>query len=287
VRTRIAETVGHVTVPHKVQNWHHAIDRLLKDDEKRREKQLTDRYAMSWNSPLFDTPFQRRRLRILNSLFFATARMNAKSSIYGREAREGIISFSQQHVYITLDRSMQSSRRGQVSSPQPDSNDAKLSLSICSGPNSEAKLATWQDDDGGKLETRMTEIAIQIILTAEIQYRENAARRHQWRIERKAELEGQERQRKLAAEREQRERQRRIEQARIDRLLRDAAAFQKAREIRHYVEAIRLAQPCHESASSEAVEQWSNWALAQADRIDPAMSGIFLKSMEDEAETKK
>jgi hypothetical protein len=40
VRARIAETVGHITVPHKVLTWHPAIDRLLKEDERRREKQL-------------------------------------------------------------------------------------------------------------------------------------------------------------------------------------------------------------------------------------------------------
>jgi len=29
-------------------------------------------------------------------------------------------------------------------------------------------------------------------------------------------------------------------------------------------------------------EQWSQWALAQADRIDPAISQRFLKAMRDE-----
>ena len=40
---------------------------------------------MSWNNPLFDTPFERRRLRILNSLFFAVAKMNGKPWVH----REG------------------------------------------------------------------------------------------------------------------------------------------------------------------------------------------------------
>jgi REP element-mobilizing transposase RayT len=71
------------------------------------------------------------------------------------------------------------------------------------------------------------------------------------------------------------------------RLLRDATAFQQASEIRKYVEAIRSAQMRDESFFPEEVEQWSTWALAQADRIDPAIDGAFLKSMEDEAETKK
>jgi len=42
VRARIAEIVGRLAVPHKVLNWHPAIDRLLKEDEKRREKQLAE-----------------------------------------------------------------------------------------------------------------------------------------------------------------------------------------------------------------------------------------------------
>lgn len=287
VRMRISEAVGHVTVPHKAQNWHPTIDRLLKEDEKRREKQLTDPYHMSWDNPRFDTPFERRRLRILNSLFFATARMNGKSSIYGREARQICISFFQQHVHISLDRPKRSNRRGRPLDSPSESSDTRLSLSILSGPNSEEKLAAWMDDDGGKLEAHMTEIAIQVILTAEAQYRENATHRHQWRVERKAELEEKERQRKLEAERAEKERQRRIEQARIDRLLRDAAAFQQARDIRNYVEAIRLAQVRDGSSSQEELEQWSKWALTQADRIDPTVGGAFLRSMEDTIETKK
>jgi hypothetical protein len=53
VRARIAAILGHVTVSHKVVNWYPAIDRLVKEDEKRREKQLTASYVMSWDKPLF------------------------------------------------------------------------------------------------------------------------------------------------------------------------------------------------------------------------------------------
>jgi hypothetical protein len=47
----------------------------------------------------------------------------------------------------------------------------------------------WQDDEQGKVETRITEIAIQIILTAELQCREGTMRSHEWRVQGKAELE--------------------------------------------------------------------------------------------------
>jgi len=65
-------------------------------------------------------------------------------------------------------------------------------------------------------------------------------------------------------------------------LLRDAAAFQQAGEIRKYVEAIKLMLSRDGSNSWEEIEQWSEWALAQADRIDPAIGGRFSKAMQNE-----
>jgi hypothetical protein len=280
VRARIAETVGRVTVSHKVSSWHPAIDRLVKEDEKRREKELAASYVMSWDKPLFDSPVERRRLRILNSLFFAVAKMNGRASIRGREARDIGISFFHQHLHLALDRPKRSNRRSQVLNARNESNDTRLCLSILQGWGSEAALATWDDADTEKLEKRMTDIAIQVILTAEIRYRESALGQYQWRVQRKAQLEEEERKRKLEAERAQRERQKRIEQERIDRLLSDAASFQQARGIRGYVEAIRISFD-GDGSSIEEFEKWRQWALAQADRIDPALGGKFLKAMQD------
>jgi hypothetical protein len=178
VRERIAKVIGKVTVPREARVWHLAIDRLLKDNETRREKQRASPYLMSSNEPPFDLPFERRRLRILNSLFLAVGRMNGKPSFYGHEARECHVSFYQQHVRITLDQPKQSTRRGNITTLSV-SNDGKLSLSIHEGPNTETALRAWQDSDGGKLETHMTEVVVEIVLTAEIRYRERAIHQYQ------------------------------------------------------------------------------------------------------------
>jgi hypothetical protein len=147
---RIAKVIGKVTVPREVRVWHPAIDRLLKENETRREKQRTPPYSISSNELPFDLPFERRRVRILNSLFLALGRMNRKPSFYGHEGRECHVSFYRQHVRVTLDQPKQSSRRGNVTASS-GSNDGKLSLSIHEGPNNETALKTWQDNDGGKL----------------------------------------------------------------------------------------------------------------------------------------
>jgi hypothetical protein len=281
VRARIVESLGHVSIPHKVLTWHPAIERLLKEDEKRREKQLTDRYVMSWEKPVFDSPFERRRLRVLNSLFFAVGKMNGRPSVRGREARDIGISFFQQHLQVSLDEPKRPNRRAQLLNAAEESSDTRLCLSILKGWGSEEVLATWQDDDVQKLEAHMTDIAILLILAAEIKYRENVLHSYQWRIKRKAELGEEQRKRNLESERAEKERQKRIEQARVNRLLRDATGFQQAGDIRKYVEAVRL-RLSPDGSSIEEIEQWSRWALAQADRIDPTIGGKFSKAMQDE-----
>jgi len=281
VRERIAKTVGKLTVPREVRLWHPAIDRLLKEDEQRRERHRASSYPSSWDAPLFDTPLERRRLRVLNSLVLGTRMMNGKLAISDHEGRSIHFSFYQRRVGIRLDRLRRAKRRGNTAN-SPDADEAKLSLSILESPDSENERIAWQDDEQGKVETRITEIAIQIILAAELQYREGAMRSYEWRVQRKAELEEEERERKRQAERAERERQKRLEQARIDRLLKSAAAFQQAGAIRKYVEAIRATQADNSACSREELECWSQWALAEADRIDPVVGCRFLLAMRDE-----
>jgi hypothetical protein len=206
--------------------------------------------------------------------------MNGKPSV-SRDAQSTHVTFYQQQVGVRLARTKEHIRRYGASKAD-GSNDTKLSFSILQSLNSETARISWQDDDKGRLESRITEIVVELILTAEIQHRESAIQRYQWRVKRKAELEEEERKRKLEAERRERERLKPLEQGRIDRLLKDAAAFRQAEVIRNYVQAVRLVPPC--DSSTEAIEGWSSWTLAQADRIDPAIGGSFLKSMQDEDE---
>jgi hypothetical protein len=281
VRERIAKTVGKVTVPREVRIWHPTVEKLLKEDEQRRERQRASSFPSSWDAPRFDTPFERRRLRVLNTLVLAAGMMNGKPSISDHEGRNIHFSFHQRHIAIQLDRLKHARRRGNAAN-SVDADETKLSLSILQSLGSESVRIAWQDDDHGKLETRVTEIAVQIILTAELQYREGTVRSYEWRVQRKAELEEEEREKKRQAERAERERQKRLEQARIDRLLKSAAAFQQAGAIRKYVEAIRAAQTDDAACSTDELERWSQWALAEAERIDPVVGERFLLTMRDE-----
>lgn len=282
VRDRIAKTVGKVTAPRNVKAWHPVISRLLAKDEERREKQRSSRYSFSWDAPLFDSPFERRRLRILNSLFLAAVRMDGKPEIRGREAEEIYISFHQRHVAISLDRPKTRKGRGRTLPRNPGPDDKSLRLAIRDSMRADTDRMSWQDEDEKPLEHHLTEITIEIVLTAERQYREGAVRQHQWRIERKAQLEEEVRQRRLEAERAERERRAQLEQARVDRLLSDADAFKQASVIRSYVDKVRSAVERGEVDLSEAdIARWAEWAVAQANRIDPLANRKFLDAMKD------
>ncbi len=50
-------------------------------------------------------------------------------------------------------------------------------------------LAPWQDTNEIRLERKLGEIAIELVVAGEQRYRESVERNHQWRLERKADLE--------------------------------------------------------------------------------------------------
>lgn len=62
----------------------------------------------------------------------------------------------------------------------------------------------------------------------------------------------------------------------MDHLLSQARALEQAQQIRAYVESVRrLNAIAPDPMASEDLADWSGWALAQADRIDPVISGTF------------
>ncbi len=103
LRERVAKAMGEVTVPRSVRIWHTAIARLLADDEKRRIKQAALPYRSPWDDPLFDTPFERRRLRLLNALFLAVPRAKGQGSVRGSDGRDPSVAVHDQRVGLTLD----------------------------------------------------------------------------------------------------------------------------------------------------------------------------------------
>ena len=106
--------------------------------------------------------------------------------------------------------------------------------------------------------------------------RSSAEHHREWVIKRKAEIAAEQRRKEAERRRLERERLERLEKARVGRLLAQARALRESQEIRAYVSAVRDRQATLNDPLSEAdFKNWADWALSQADRIDPVLSGSF------------
>jgi len=280
VRERARKIISKISVPRVITIQHPAISRLIAQDEARRQKQLTSTYTFSWEKPVLDSPFEQRRLRFLNALFIAAAKCGGRPEVNDREAREIHLKIHQTAVAVSLDRPPAGRTKA---SGQGRDGPEQLRFAIVARYDHDQVQVSWQDGEGGRLESFIGDIAVEVVTSAEISYRERCVREFEWRVQRKAALEEEARQHQLQLEREERERQQQLEQARIDRLLDDAESLRRAMDIRAYVAAAQaIAANETTEISAEKMQRWSKWALAQADRIDPVRSARFIDTFDEE-----
>jgi hypothetical protein len=271
VMARARQIVGKVRASSSLAKPHPVVAKLLEDDEKRREKQRSDPYASSFYAPIFDSPFERRRVRFMNSLLLAVARAGGRASLRGKEGQELGVTIGDTHLSFTV---------GPLKPPPatyppkqlPANEKMKLQLGRYEPPP-EIKVL-WADGDGQVLEDQIEEIAVSLLAYAEWAYRSGLQRQYEYRVERKRELE--ERTRKQREEAERRERAR-IEKAaaeRREKLMSDAGAWRRASEIRAYVEAQIARWSLDVDAETlDALQTWAEWAMGQADQMDPLRRG--------------
>jgi hypothetical protein len=259
--------------------WHSQIQRLIDADAERARKQAASAYLSSWDAPIFDGLFERRRLRILNALFTCLTRCGTKPVLRGKEGRDLSVTVGSTHVSFTLDsivaaKHIERERQGYGFTARGAKDQMRLSISRWW--QSDAAVPSWQDEAAAPLERRLREVAAAMIVFAEKTLRDAALSSHAYRIQRKAELEEERRKQQAEEERRRRERQARLEKARVDHLLGQAQALYQAGRIRDYVRKVQaLNAQAPVPISSEELASWSAWALAQADRIDPVLSGAY------------
>jgi hypothetical protein len=83
----------------------------------------------------------------------------------GHEAREVLIAIHQTNLAVSLDRPPKGRRKdggSGVGSPDP------LRFAILVGYDREKERAAWQDDEAGRLESLIREIAVEVVTSAEV-----------------------------------------------------------------------------------------------------------------------
>jgi hypothetical protein len=153
-------------------------------------------------------------------------------------------------------------------------------MSLCGG---DQPIETWSDVEGQPLESCLGDIAVAIVVHGERVCRSSAQHHREWVIKRKEEIAAEERRKEAERRRLERERLDRLEKARVGRLLAQARSLREAEEIRAYVSAVRQRQAgLDDSLSATGFQRWADWALGQADRIDPVLSGSFGTVQDDD-----
>lgn len=118
-----------------------------------------------------------------------------------------------------------------------------------------------------------------ILVAGEMAYRAALKWRHDWRLKLKTDAMERLRARADEAARQECKRQRQLEQARIRHLLGLAAARRQAAEIRELVAAVSERTAGVDDADERAaLAVWTDWAMAQADRLDP-LSGDAVRAV--------
>ena len=83
IRERLDAMLPKVPVPRELGLPHPAVAKLLKRDDDKRERQKGLSYISSWDTPLYDSPIQRRRLRLLSAIFQALTKQGCRADTGG------------------------------------------------------------------------------------------------------------------------------------------------------------------------------------------------------------
>lgn len=254
-----------------LDNAHALVTRLLREDDARREAMLNSRHA--WDKPRFDSRVEQRRLALLSNLFTLLGPLDVQPTVRGRDARELILRVGSQNVGLSVDtvtKLRPSSRSGKTA----DAESMAIEVEVARWKHDEPdERRFWSDDDDGKLETRLLEIAAAIVLTGERQYRRGRQFFYEMDVHSREERVEKARQAHEEAERQAREQRLQAERDRVTRLLAQVSARQQAQQIRAYIDEV-LSSP--DAVAGRAFDgdrgTWASWAHSVADQLDPLAS---------------
>jgi hypothetical protein len=260
VRGRIAARVGGVSHERSLTAPHPLIRNLLADDDKRRLKPRDAPWRLTSAVPLFGSAFEKRRLRLLSSLFTALEKFGAQPWVNDAEARKVGVVVGVERVSFLLDHpSAKPERNGQWQTRPGWADELRLTIE---GEGAQS----WSDTEDHGLETHLTEMVVQLITAGELNYRASARGSHERALRRRRELEEELARRRAETARKAREAEIAAEKARRTQLLNMAADLRAADDIRALVARVLARRGADDGAAS----RWGAWALDVAERLDPS-----------------
>lgn len=276
---RQLKEVGAIQVGKQLRNPHRVIAGWLKQEDSERRRAQHSFYRMGSFQAKYAAPLARRRLRILNVLFRELERRGCK--IEEDRTRQGdlTVRFDRDSVDFTLSERIRQIRRRLTDEEKAKSYSSRQDWMQVREPTGELILKlskhmpqgvppSWKDEQKQPLETKLSEILAGFLTALAIIRGERESREAEERLRRAREEE----ERRLEAERQ-------AELARKLGLRQRANAWRAATHIREYVAAVQdAAAKGGFSVEPPTIEEWSNWALAHADEVDPLRTGNAVKT---------
>lgn len=272
VQARIRKRLGKVRYVRDLDRPHVDIRKLFEKDEKRRAKIAQWSYYATQDPPVFEGGFELRRLRILNSLFLGFAQAGCKGQVTGNAGRMIYVLVGDTRFAIGLDHpDAKPGRHGEERAYGGPGGPLRLHAPTADPASDTGQ--TWVDDDRGKLEQKLTDIAVGIIVAGEAIHRRAEQRRYDHATkQREDDLVALEKRRAAVIEAE---RQRLAEEAQRQRdaLLSQARDWRAAADLRAFVASVRSA-----TAATSDIKAWAAWALGVADALDPLLNEAFTRT---------
>lgn len=264
------EAIGQVTVPRKLDRVHRGLVAILKKEQQRREKAAENRWH--WDEPKFDSAVDQRRLRIFNAVFMALSRRGYDAAACGRDGKiEATVVIGDTRVEFDIEVAG-AHRTVRMSGREVPAKDLPIStpLALLIGGNKECAGETyWRDDAAGKLEAKLAEIVARLVAAGEASFRRGLKqaeeREEQWR---------------RYQEKQRREEIERRNAKRLEELRASGDLLRQAEDLRALVARVRSAVLAGlVDVGEERLREWERWASAEADRLDPLLSGQVLSHL--------
>lgn len=268
-----------VTVPATLSNPHRIVAAWLAEERESQAQARRNRWSGSLFEPRYASEVAKRRLRILSTLFKALEARGYRLLVERYSKYDVQAELNNDRLEIMLNERMRQFRRYLTEEEMRKRGDLSTGRKWTQEREATGELVLkmkeargygwskeWSDTPDLPLEDRLNDTLGGIAAGFE----EIRLRHEREAVE----------QRKRWAEEQERHRQemeRKRETIRFRRLVQSAEAWQTAGRIRAYVEEVRNRRG-HAATAQEGPEldQWAQWALAHADRIDPLLSDNLL-----------
>lgn len=264
---RELRAIGRVAVPRKLGGVHPGLAPILRKEQQRREK--ADESRWHWDEPKFDSVVDQRRLRLFNALFMALGRRGHHASACDRDGRidaTAVIGDTRVDINIMIAGTDRTVRMYCRDLPAKDLLASTPLALVIGGDRDRAGENRWRDDAAGKLEAKLAEITARLVVAGEAAFRRGLR-----------EAEEREEQYRRWEEQRRREQIEARNRERLKQLRESGELLRQAQDLRALIAGVGDAVIAGSvELSQERLGEWEQWAAAEADRLDPILSGQIM-----------